>query len=196
MSWFDILKLSGYQLEDADRQGDEKYREMTKPKKPFFYNQDEKTTTRPHYEAQAVLADRGGKSKGNLQRIRDAIDAAGNPGDEFTPTFAFTAPDENTLISWKKTPKESSYPKSRVLLKPSDLDHEASFVITFDSIYNPDKEDLDKIDAYFGDKGFVFKNFRDIWNNDGKQKLRNLKPKLDIFGNPIRRPPPKRRRRR
>ena len=82
------------------------------------------------------------------------------------------------------------------MLKPSDLGHEASFVITFDSIYNLDKENLDKIDAYFGDEGFVFKNFRDIWNNDGKQKLRNLKPKLDIFGNPIRRPPPKRRRRR
>jgi hypothetical protein len=196
MSWFNVLKLSGYQLEDADRKGDEKYREQTKPKKGFFYNQDEKTTTRPHYEAQAVLSDRGGKSKGNLQAIRDAIEADGNPGDEFTPTFAFTAPDENTLISWKKTPRKSVYPKSEALLKPSDLDHESSFVITFDSIYNPDKENLDKIDAYFGAKGFVFKNFRDIWNNNGKQKLRNLKPKLDIFGNPIRRPPPKRRRRR
>ena len=196
MSWFNVLKLSGYQLEDADREGDERYRETTKPKKGFFYNQDEKTTTRPHYEAQAVLSDRGGKSKGNLQAIRNAIEADGNVGDEFKPTFAFTAPDENTLISWKKTPRESTYPKSKALLKPSDLDHEASFVITFDSIYNPEKEPLDKIDDYFGSKGFVFNNFRDIWNNDGKSKLRKLKPKLDIFGNPIRIQTPKRRRRR
>tara|TARA_B100000902_G_scaffold87457_1_gene91523 strand:+ start:49 stop:783 length:735 start_codon:yes stop_codon:yes gene_type:complete len=168
MGWFDILKLSGSDLNgdryqnigNEDPKHDYDDHEESGRVADYFYNLKNTATTRPHFEYQAKKPKmKGIPIAGNLKEIVDGLDIVGSG-----KYFSFTDKDDDSyVITYEKKKITDPYVKTFTGLTPERLDNESS-VVVFDSVYPTNH--VEKLRS----RGTTFK---EIWPND--------KERLDAF---------------
>lgn len=188
MSWFDILKLGGEDFGTPPEKDVDSYDDDVRDRKrDFFHNLKDVATTRPHFEWSAKDKYSHDNVEGNLREIAQKLEGESivSGGPKSTPYMAFTAPNSNFLVSFRKIGHEENYTGStkpaRILdesgnerpAQPKDLGNTKSMIL-FDSVY--DAYDVDRLRQVFKEP---LKRFKSIWGDGDEDRLRGIMREKD-----------------
>ncbi len=179
MGWFDILKLGGEDFGTPPEKDAESYDDENDRKKDFFHNLKDVATTRPHFEwsADEKYPD---NIEGNLREIAQKLQNESMVGSANSPPYlAFTAPNSDYLVSFRRIKPTEKYTASRPTrflddfgnkrpTQPMDLENTKS-VILFDSVYYG--YDAGRLREVFGSP---VERLKSIWGDSDEDRLRGM----------------------
>ena len=179
MGWFDILKLGGEDFGTPPEKDAESYDDENDRKEDFFHNLKNIATTRPHFEwsADKKYLD---NIEGNLREIAQKLQNESMVGSANSPPYlAFTAPNSDYLVSFRRITPTEKYTASRPTrflddsgnkrpTQPMDLENTKS-VILFDSVYHG--YDAGRLREVFGSP---LERLKSIWGDGDEDRLRGM----------------------